>query len=276
MAQTIAYDVALAGGRSLYLTGELTPNEFTARARKISEARDGELTDEAAATWRDRVAFADVSEALPLIWQDPVAWRAVCAEFSLIVVDAVSDVGAALDLKFSRDNDDWLKFYAVFVGPCQGRVAVLLLDNIGHGEDASRRAMGASAKGHKIDIRLSSKRREDPSSLLITCEKARPTRAPFRRGDRWVAYEAGCMPAAVFDASQIELEKATRSGPDPRMVVVAALREKSPQGQNKLEDVLRAAGLKGRSDELRDMLKAMVKDPACPVLDTGKGLGIRA
>ena len=31
----------------------------------------------------------------------------MCADFALIVLDAVSDARPALDLKFARDNDDW-------------------------------------------------------------------------------------------------------------------------------------------------------------------------
>lgn len=269
VAQIIAYDVALAGGCALYLAGEVTLDEFRTRARDISEARDGELTDEAAKVWRERVAFADVGDALPAIWRHLDAWSVVCAEFSFIVLDAVSDAGAALGLKFARDNDDWGAFFQAFVKPCQGRVALLMLDNVGHGEDAKTRALGASAKGHKVDIRLSSKSRDRPLSLVITAEKVRPRRAPFRKGARWVAYEEGCKPAVPFDARQVELEQEQHAPPDPVAVVITALETHSPQGQIKLVKAMREAGVEGRDKALRERLKAMADDPECPVRDTG-------
>lgn len=155
--------------------------------------------------------------------------------------------------------------------PCQGQVALLMLDNIGHGEDASKRPMGVAGKGHKVDVKLSSKRREDPLALVITAEKARPIRAPFRKGTKWIAYESGCRGAVVFDARQIEIETEDRARSRERAVVLAALRKESPLGLNKLEDALRDAGLKGRSQELRDRIKAMAVDPNGRVRDTGHG-----
>jgi len=265
VAQTIAYDVARVG-QVLYLAGEITHVEFTTRARKITQAREGEISDIAARLWRERVTFADPDDVLPVIRRYPGAWQAVCGDFALVVLDAVSDAGAALELKFARDNDDWLAFHQLFVKPCQGRVCLLMLDNIGHAEDSRTRALGASAKGHKVDIRLSSKRRDEPLSLIIRCEKVRIVNAPFRRGHSWVAYEDGCKPATPFDSRQRDLE---RDEPDIIEVIVSALREESPQGMLKLEHVLRVAGIQGRSMSLRADIRAIAADPDCPVRDLG-------
>jgi hypothetical protein len=268
LAQVAAYDVALKGGNALILAGEMPLAECATRARRISEARDGELTDAAVALWREHVAYADIYDVLPAIVRHAAAWNVVCADFDLIVLDAVSDAGAALGLKFARDNDDWLTFFQAFVQPCQGRAALLMLDNIGHAEDAHDRALGASAKGHKVDIRLWGKRREQPLSLVITCAKARLANAPFRRGQKWVAYADAYTPATVFDAEQIDLEGG--EAPDPVAVVIEALQETSPQGQVKLVRALRAAGVKGRDTDLRDRIKALAADPESPVVDVGR------
>ena len=47
----------------------------------------------------------------------------------------------------------------------------------------------------------------EPLSLVFAAEKVRAV-APFRKGSRWVAYEAGCRAPCVFDARQIEAEQA--------------------------------------------------------------------
>jgi hypothetical protein len=267
LAQVAAYDVALAGGRVLYAAGEVTLAEYATRARRISEARDGELTEAAVTLWRERVAFADIYDVLPVISRHAAAWPVVCADFDLIVLDAVSDAGAALGLKFARDNDDWNAFFQGFVQPCQGRVALLMLDNIGHGDDAQERALGASAKGHKVDIRLYGKRREEPLSLVITCAKVRHANAPFERGASWVAYPDAYKAASAYDGEQIELEGAEAL--DPVAIVVDTLERDSPQGQIKLVKALRDAGVKGRDTNLRAAIKAMAVDPDVPVRAAG-------
>jgi hypothetical protein len=268
LAQVAAYDVALAGGRVLYVAGEVTLAEFTTRGRRISEARDdGELTDAAVALWHERIAYVDIYDVLPVISRHAAAWPIVCADFDLIVLDAVSDAGAALGLKFARDNDDWNAFFQGFVQPCQGRVALLMLDNIGHAEDAHDRALGASAKGHKVDIRLWGKRREEPLSLVITCAKVRHTNAPFERGARWVAYPDAYTAASAYDGEQVELEGGETL--DPVAVVVDALERSSPQSQIRLVRALRDAGVKGRDTNLRAAIKAMAVDPGVPVRAAG-------
>ena len=198
--------------RTLYLSGEVTHAEFNSRARHISETRDGELTDQAARAWLERVAFADAAEALPVIWGLQAAWKAVCADYALVVLDAVSDAGGALNLKFASDNDDWLAFWRGFAHPCQGRVALLLLDNIGHAEDSRTRALGASAKGHKVDIRLSSKKR-DPSRSPSSSRRRRS--APSAPRSARAPAGSPTRPAAGRLASSTP-GRSRRSRPPPR------------------------------------------------------------
>ena len=270
VAQTIAYDVALAGHRALYLSGEVTHDEFQSRALKISTTRDGELTDAAGDVWRTRVAYCDTDDALPMILAAPQAWEVVCADFTLVVLDAVSDAAVATGLDFIRDTGDYLRFYSAFVHPCHGRTALLMLDNIGHAEDAQNRAIGSRAKGQKVDIKLSSKARTNPSSLVIKCEKIRATRAPFKKGWKWVAYEHDCAAPVPFPEA-MEREREERDAPDLLPVVVAALRKDSPMGVGRLERAARDAGVKARSIALRDQFKAMADDLDRPVIDTGQG-----
>jgi hypothetical protein len=69
--------------------------------------------------------------------------------------------------------------------------------------------------------------------------------------------------------TEVHADAAEDAGaPDAVAVVVAALREQAPQGQEKLVKVLREAGVKGRDSALRKLVKTMAEDPACPVRDT--------
>jgi hypothetical protein len=270
VAQIICLEVALAGGRALYVAGEVTHREFQTRAREILSARYADIRSNHRAAWRDRVIYADTGDLLPAIWRHHEAWATVCRDFTLIVVDAVSDAGAALGLDFSRDTDHWLQFFQTFARPCQDNAALLLLDNLAHDPEARSRAVGVAAKGHKIDIKLSSRARETPLSLIIRCEKARPIAAPFKKGDKWIAYEAGAQAPTILDPKQLALEREDDQAPDPAAVVVAALEEQAPQGIKRLETALREAGVRGEKDALRGLVRAMAEDLNCPVIDVGK------
>src|SRR5439155_2004916 len=64
--------------------------------------------------------------------------------------------------------------------------AVVMVDNIGHAEEARSRAKGVSGKGDKADLTFSCKAIADPPGLVVRCQKVRTIRAAFRVGDEWI------------------------------------------------------------------------------------------
>jgi hypothetical protein len=90
-------------------------------------------------------------------------------------------------LDFDKSNDDWVRFYDKLVRPLTaGGVTVLLLDNVGHADEAKRRAKGASAKSDRADLTFSCALCAEPVGLLIKAHKVRSVRAGFQRGDEWL------------------------------------------------------------------------------------------
>lgn len=268
VAQIVGYEVARTG-RVLYLVGgEVTREEFADRAREITEAREGKITEEAVKLWRS-VCVVEIAEALPVIWAHAEAWRIVCRDFALIVLDPVSLAGAALGLDFETANADYTKFFQRFAEPTKGHAALLIIDNVGHGQDARDRAMGVSAKGHHADITLTARPHRDPLGLRIAAQKVRSTRAPFRRGAAWVAYKAGCQPAVPLDAVQAQLEAEY-----PEVDIEAAAWEAladGPLSQNRLVEAVREAGVRGRDADIRKRLQELASVPERRIDKTAGG-----
>ena len=96
---------------------------------------------------------------------------------------------AALDLEDKAA--DYVRFYKRLVQPLRDAgPAVVILDNIGHAEDAQHRPTGTSSKMHKADLLFACDAIDEPSALRITCTKRRATRAQVQKGDTWLFTES--------------------------------------------------------------------------------------
>lgn len=187
LVQVMEYDGAAQGVRTAYLGSEVTAGEFNARAADLA-ARRG---DRVGAELREQLAHArylDLAAVIGHAWRRPDQWVAEIVErFHGIIIDPLSAVAAALDLDFDQSNAEFVRFYDRIVQPLTAAgVFVILLDNVGHAQEARSRAKGASAKQDRVDLSFACKLRAQPVGLIVTASKVRSVRAPFHRGSSWV------------------------------------------------------------------------------------------
>src|SRR5207248_289693 len=116
------------------------------------------------------------------------AWvEGIVACYELLAIDPLSAVASALDLDFDKSNAEFIRFYDRLVQSLTTRgVAVAMVDNVGHAEDAKRRAKGASAKSDRADLTFSCTLSTNPVGLIVKAQKVRSVRAGFQRGDEWL------------------------------------------------------------------------------------------
>jgi hypothetical protein len=185
LAQACAYDAALDGMNVAYLGSEVTLPEFNARAVDLVSRRGNDEENEEQLA---RVRYLNLASVVRRAWNEPIAWAEGAARFDVVILDPLSSVASAAGLDFDRDNAQFVDFYDRIVQPLvSAGTSVLMLDNIGHGEDSKKRAKGVSAKQDRADVTLSCRVRTAPSlSLIITCRKVRSVRAPFAYGDQWL------------------------------------------------------------------------------------------
>jgi hypothetical protein len=185
LAQACAYDAAIEGLNVAYLGSEVTLPEFNARAADLASRRgdNGDVGEQLA-----RVRYLNLASVIRRAWKEPIAWAEGAARFDVVILDPLSSVASTAGLDFDRDNAEFVDFYDRIVQPLvSAGTSVVMLDNIGHGEDSKKRAKGVSAKQDRADVTLSCRIRTAPSlSLIITCRKVRSVRAPFGYGDRWM------------------------------------------------------------------------------------------
>lgn len=185
LVQSCLYDAAMSGVRCAYLGGEVKRYEFDARAALLADCRGDDVDD----TLREqlaRVRYLDLREVISEGWRRVPRWTEdVSASFDVVAIDPVSAVAEALDMNFDKNNYEWTRFYDRMIEPLTTRgVAVVMLDNIGHAEDARDRAKGASAKGDKVDLTFACKPIGD--ALILKVTKVRSVLAAFACGDQWI------------------------------------------------------------------------------------------
>ncbi|MGO8906631.1 MAG: hypothetical protein ACLQMH_13550 [Solirubrobacteraceae bacterium] len=187
LIQAVCYDAARAGLRVAYLGSEITKGEFDARSAMLAKARGDRITDELRAELA-RVRYLPLEAVVIEAWANPQTWiEGMSASYDLAALDPLSAVGAALGLAFDNANEDFVRFHDGLILPITTRgVAVVLVDNIGHGEDAKARPKGVSAKQDKPDLAFSCSRSVNPVGLIVKAQKVRPTRAAFKRHDEWL------------------------------------------------------------------------------------------
>lgn len=181
------YDAAGAGLRCVYLGSEVGQEEFNARAAYLAGCR-GDNVDDALRAELARVRYLDCASAVTRAWQDPDAWlRGIVERYKIVAIDPLSTVASALDLDFDKSNAEFIQFYDRIVQPLTARgVAVLIVDNVGHAEDAKRRAKGVSAKSDRADLTFSCSPSINPIGLIVKAQKVRSIRAGHQRGDEWL------------------------------------------------------------------------------------------
>jgi hypothetical protein len=185
LVQACLYDAATLGLRCAYLGAEVTAEEFDARAAHLADVR-GDEVEEALRRELSRVRYLNLASVVTRAWNDPDAWLAGAQVYGVIAIDPLSSVASALDLDFDKSNAQFVAFYDRIVQPITAAgVAVVLIDNVGHSEEARSRAKGVSAKSDRADLTFSCKAISEPPALLMRCQKVRSVRAAFRVGDEW-------------------------------------------------------------------------------------------
>jgi hypothetical protein len=187
LIEACLYDAARGGLRCAYLGCEVTEPEFNARAAVLARSRGDNVNDEL----RDSLAhvrYLNLASVIVQAWQDPAIWaEGIVARYDVAAIDPLSAVASALDLNFDQSNSEFVTFYDRLVQPLTTRgVSVVMVDNIGHAEDAKSRAKGASAKSDRADLTFSCSSSASPVGLIVKAQKVRSVRAGHQRGDEWL------------------------------------------------------------------------------------------
>jgi len=192
LIEACLYDAARAGLPCLYLGHEVTESEFNARAASLAEIRGDALTDQLRAELA-RARYLDLTTTAARAWDEPTTWAEGVAQlYRVVVFDPLSAVESAVGLNFEQRNTEYIRFFDRIVQPVTARgVSVVLIDNVGHAEEAKNRAKGASAKSDRADLTFSCALVSD--GLLVKAHKIRSVRAAFSRGQTWLFVKATQM-----------------------------------------------------------------------------------
>jgi hypothetical protein len=188
LIEACAYDAARKGLQVAYLGSEVTDQEFNARAALLAEKRgdDPEDVREDLA----RVRYLDLRDTLERAWKKPKQWVEGAGRFYDVVI--IDPVGDALEtLRLEDTNEDYRRFYGRLIEPLRKHTAaVVMLDNVGHSDDARERPLGPSSKMHKADLMFSCEAQDEPPALQMTLRKRRTIRSSLRVGASWECDEA--------------------------------------------------------------------------------------
>jgi KaiC/GvpD/RAD55 family RecA-like ATPase len=187
LMQACLYDAANAGQRCAYLGGEITREEFDARAGSIAQCR-GDAIDDVLRAQLANVRYLDLPATIAHAWRNTKSWiDGIVAAYDIVVIDPLSAVASAIDLDFDKSNAEYIRaFDRLFQPLTKLGLTVLIVENIGHDQDAKRRPKGASAKGDRADLTFSCSTCASPVGLTIAAQKVRSVRSPFQRGDEWL------------------------------------------------------------------------------------------
>jgi len=186
LLETILYDAAFDGIRSAYLGSEISQAEFDTRAGSLVKLRGHNLDDETCEMLGSCVRYLDLRDTIAHAWSNPQQWiDGIVKNYELLAIDPISAVASALGMNFDNENAPFVNFYTTLIQPLvTAGLAVVLVDNVGHAEEAKARAKGASAKQDCPDLTFSCSLA--PNGLVITAKKVRPKRAAFARDDKWL------------------------------------------------------------------------------------------
>ncbi len=187
LIEACLYDAARARLRCIYLGSEITQPEFDARAALLADVR-GDEVDESLLEDLANVRYLHLAATIAQAWGDPEAWvDGVAGRYEVVAIDPLSRVANALDLDFDKANLDFTGFYNRLIQPLVSRgVTVAMVDNVGHAQEAKRRAKGVSAKGDLVDLSFSCGANANPVGLSIKADKVRSVRSSHEPGDEWL------------------------------------------------------------------------------------------
>ena len=185
LAQAGLYQAATAGLRGAYVGNEVTRQEFNARGARLA-ALYGDAVDDGLRTALANIRYLDLGSVLAYAWTEPGRWTGgVTDAYDVVVIDPLSSVAAALGLNFDQNGADYIEFYDRLVQPVlTAGVPIVLLDNIGHSQEARGRAKGTSAKLDRADLVFAC--RKVSTGLAIRATKVRTVRAAFGVGHEWI------------------------------------------------------------------------------------------
>jgi hypothetical protein len=187
LLQACLYDAARTGLHCMYLGSEVGVSEFNARAAFLAECR-GDAVDDELRSDLARVRYLDCGSTIVQAWGDAKEWvKGVVGRYDVLAIDPLSAVESALDFNFEQSNNAYIGFHDKLIQPLIAHgVAVVAVDNVGHAEEAKRRAKGASAKSDRADLTFSCAPSSNPVGLVIKAQKVRSIRAGHQRGDEWL------------------------------------------------------------------------------------------
>ncbi len=195
----------------------------------------------------ERARYLELTDTLAAAWKRPERWIAdVSKHYDLIVIDPLGD--ALSVAKVGSENSDYVDFYKARIEPLRNHdTAVVMLDNIGHSEDARQRAMGQSAKGHKADLIFFCTAQQNPLALTITLDKVRTIRTTLKKGDSWLIAES--------DLKVVGTAAVRKAAPNPtlserrRAALLAAVPDDAEMAQ---DDVIKVASVEWGEELTRE------------------------
>ena len=254
LVQAGAYDAARAGLRVAYLGSEVTEGEFNARAADLATRR-GDTIDEALRGQLAEARYLSLASVITHAWEHRDAWaHEMPHHYDGLVVDPLSAVASTLDLDFDKSNAEFVKFYDRLVQPLvNAGMFVVMLENVGHAQEARHRAKGASAKSDRADLTFSCALQSHPEqALIITAHKVRTIRAPFQRGTEW-----------IFDRETQRIQPREERGEQPaafRPTVLMERVSRALEAEPGLSRRALRAAVKGRNDAKELALDLLVAE----------------
>ena len=234
LVQVGVYDGAKAGIRSLYLGGEISKEEWDARAYFIAGARGDVITTELRAQLERFGHYERIGNVIEPAKQHTAEWiDAVAQRYDVLIIDPLTEVADMLGLNFQTSAEDYTGFYVPLIQPLVDRgLGVVLIDNVAHDVEKKDRASGTAAKINKADLLFTCRSYEGwRTGLYIENTKRRSVLAPFDIGSEWFFSKDEQAIEPVADADKRSKDAVFE--PTYVMQKVSEVVEQDPEGVSK-------------------------------------------
>jgi hypothetical protein len=266
---TLAISAANAGERVLYLDLENGEPEMRERVEAILDATDWPNPLETGAL--QIVSYPTLSRT----WK-PQDWAEAMDRWTVVFLDPLRDVLEAHGLE---EKDGFGALVGTRIAPLRARgITVVLGDNVGH-ENKDRRR-GDSRKEDALPqvykcVGVDEFNQVVTGRVRLTCKRSRYGDT----GREWEARVGGDvfeLPATLSESPREQKARAmAEKETNFRRAVVAALREESPLGRNRLLKQVRERGAGVRAVKADEWLEAMLADPTKEVVRDADGYSLR-